>query len=826
MGQALTKKNQNENSYEIYSKSKIANFDKVSSPTQNQKLDYNSELVRAFTLLKNQQYENAIQLIDNLLKRSPNLADAQYLKGLAYLGSNKLEQALYFCQKATQLDKKHSKAMAEIGNIYILNKKYHEALDVFSKLIEMNEKSFEGYFGMAFVSTIINDYEKAETCYEKALQLKEKDKGALLNYGHLQVKQKKYQSALELYFQALKVEPKYLEAIQSICNLFIIEKNYEKLHLFCDQHLENSIPQIRMGLLNCKSQAYFSQKLYDKSINLCKEVLTLDQKNNEALFGIAMSLFNLNQLNQSLDYFQKIIDINPQEIRALKMIVKIHSTLQQYAQLKQFCDQLIAIDYTDYSTYFFRGIAFMQQQNYLQAINDFNQVIMHDQSNFMAIKHKGFCLSMLNMFNQAIQCYDQIINYILDLKEKSILLLEKGVCHLKLEQSVSAKSNFDEAMELDPNNQQLKLKIANIARDNKNYDFSIRLYDELINQNGKIPLYHLEKAQLYEKRQDYLNAKILYDEIIEQNDQNFEYFLKRSKIKIQLQEFEEALQDLFQGLKLDNKQSELYFELGQIYFIQQSFSEAANMFQKACTLNNKIEKYHIKYAIALQMQQANDKAIQHLVFVLQKHPDFDDCRDVLESINSQSTRNKEYIKVFSFILISVIQEGVVNGNQNKQEIQDSIKIMLEKHLKTRIPKINKIFDIVCSLLRNLYNIKIVDSQKDLQKVSYKLYKYNLNNIEKLVKYLIEISKKIAFIQVGNFMQEEVKQVEQIQREIDNLGLQNELNEFKNQIGSAAILDCLDLLRTLMINSNRSQLDLKNKIEEILINDFQLNDGRQ
>ncbi|CAD8164835.1 unnamed protein product [Paramecium pentaurelia] len=814
MGKGLTKNDQSNSSFNVNCKSSLTNFDKLASPTQIQILDYNSQLVKAFNLLKSQQYEHAIKLIDHILVRSPNLADAQYLKGLAYLGLNNLQQALYFCQKATQLDKKHSKAIAEIGNIYILNKKYQDALNVFNKLVEMNERSFEGYFGMAFVLTILNNFEKAQFYYETALQIKQNDKGALLNYGHLKVKQQKYDSALELYQQALEQDQIYLEAISSICNLFMIQKNYENLLEFCDKQLEQQIPQIKIVLLNCKSQAYYSQKLFDKSINLCKEVLTLDSKNFEGLFGIAMSLFNLNYLNQSLEYFQKILNEYPKEIKTLKMIIRIQSTLQQYTQLKEYCDQLIKIDQTDYSTYYFRGIAFMQQQNYQYALDDFNKVVVHDQSNFMAIKHKGFCLSMLKKFNQAIQCYESIFKYILDQKEKSILLYEKGFCHLKLHQNLTAKQNFEEAIEVDSNNYELKLKIANLYRDNKNYDQANKLYNQLINENGKIPIYYIEKAYMCELLQDYVNAKILYDEVITLNNKNCEYYLKRSKINFQLQHFTEAMQDLYQGIKLDDQQSELYFELGQILYIQQNFIEAADMFYKACTLNDNIEKYHIKYSIAMQMLQAENEAIHHLEYVLKKHPDFDDCIDVLESLHTQSCYTKEYIQVFSFIFISFLQEGIIIDNLNKEEIYDQIRDLLEKRLNTKFPKIPNIFQIIFDFMNNQENIKIIHNQKNFKQVLKNLYKNNFNSLEQFVQYIIEVSKKMGSIWTNNSKKVNGMINKEFQKEILKLGLESQFSKFQNKIVCAAIRDCLGLIQIIIINSNGNLSYLKNIIEQI------------
>ncbi|CAK74669.1 unnamed protein product (macronuclear) [Paramecium tetraurelia] len=770
--------------------------------------------IEAFKLLRKQQYEKAIELIDRILLRSPNMAEAQYLKGLAHLGQNNLQQALYFCQMATQLDKQHSKALAEIGNIYILNKKYQEALNVFNKLVEMNEKSFEGYFGMAFVLTRLNNFEKAQCYYETALELKQNDKGVLLNYGHLKVKQQKYDQALELYQRALKQDPGYLEAIQSICNLFMIQKNYENLHEFCDQQLEQQIPQIQIAILNCKSQAYFSQKLFERSINLCNEVLTLDSKNLEGLFGIAMSLFNLNQLNQSLEYFQKIHTQYPKEIKSFKMIIKIQSTLQQYSQLREYCDQLLTIDPTDYSTYFFRGLAFMQQQNYQAALDDFNKVIVHDQSNFMAIKHKGFCLSMLKLYNQAIQCYDQIIKYILEPKQKSMLLFEKGFCHLKLRQNLSAKQNFEEAMEIDFNNQELKLKIANTSRDNKNYEYANKLYNQLITENGNIPLYYIEKAQMCEQTKDYVNAKSVYDELIALNNQNFEFYLKRSKIRIQLKQYTEAIQDLYQGLKLDNQQSELYFELGQLLYFQQDFKEAAEMLQKACTLNDNIEKYHIRYSIALQMQQADDEAIQHLKCVIKKHPDFEDCIDVLESLQQKSCYTKEYIQVFSYILASVLQEGILINNLSKEEIKEQLRNQMEKLLKATYPKNFNIFEMLFELMSNQENLMIIHNKDDLKQVLNNLNKNNFGSIEQCAEYIIEVSKRMASIWTSNSKKVSGLINKEFQREAMKLRLEYPFSKFQHKIVCAAIRDCLGLLFIIIVNSIWQRIQFQKYDREI------------
>ncbi|CAD8066389.1 unnamed protein product [Paramecium sonneborni] len=820
MGSGATKEKNNEVNQIEHHQSSLTSIGKAEGSPNIFTFKNNSQLSKSFGLLKKQQYQEAIETLDKLIEQHPNLADALYFKGLAYLGLNNLEQALYYCKAAAEIDTQHSHALSEMGNIYTLEKKYEEALAIFHKLLEMNEKSFEANFGIGFINLMQNNFEIADSYIQNALKIKKKDKAALLNYGHLLVRQQKFDQGLEYYQQAFHVDPKYPEAINAITNLYLHQKKYDQLFEFLDNIEDQQIPRLKSVVLNCKSQAFYGLKQFDKSMKLCQEILEYDPNNVDSLYGIGMCHYNLNQLHKAMTYFNQIIHEKPFDIKTLKIMAKISQTLKLYYQLSDCCDKIIQQGFGDQQTHFQRGLALMNQKQYSQAIEDFNKSLSIDQQNIKALKNKALCLTQIKDFDQAVLCYDMILKQLKDNSEKSDIFYQKGYCHLIGQQFFSAKTNFDSALQLMPKNEELMLKIGNAYRDNNNIQPATNMYDRLIKMKPNNPRFYIEKAQLLEQQGNYKEAKQLYDQAIVLESDNAKFYIQRAKIRTQIQEFDEAIQDLQQAIKINDQDPELFFELGQLFYIKQNIEQSVVLFSKAINLNENVEKYHLKYAQVLQMQEFDKEAIEHLKNIIAKNPGFDNCKNLLDNLNVSPYSLREYTHVFVYIMICIFCEGMVDENRQIEQVkQESLRYLQEK-LKNGFPNILNLFETIKSLMIKKYEYNLINNSKEMRRILMTLYKNKFDEQNQLVEDIVETAKKIARLKENVLKSEDCNLDNQLQETFLELCQDYNMSQFQSKASGLALQDCVGLITGMLLSYNKilqNKQPLKNQIYEMIKN---------
>ena len=63
------------------------------------------------------------------------------------------------------------------------------------------------------------------------------------------------------------------------------------------------------------------------------------------------------------------------------------------------------------------------------------------------------------------------------------------------------------------------------------------------------------------------------------------------------------------------------------------------------------------------MQDFDKEAIEHLNNVIKKHPEFENCKNLLENLNASPFSLREYTNTFVFILISIFSEGMSDDNR-------------------------------------------------------------------------------------------------------------------------------------------------------------------
>ena len=157
-------------------------IDEYVQAIQINKKDYNSYYKISYLLNDLGKKKEASQMLEELLRKKPEMLDATIL----------------------------------LGDIYCEQERYKEAANIYNDALKYNPVSYELYYNMGIVYTMLNDFKNAKTCYEKAAEI-----NTLLYSGYYSLAQ------ISLIYNDLDEAEKYF--MQSVLDKDVEPKAYYNL---------------------------------------------------------------------------------------------------------------------------------------------------------------------------------------------------------------------------------------------------------------------------------------------------------------------------------------------------------------------------------------------------------------------------------------------------------------------------------------------------------------------------------------------------------------------------------------------------------------------
>ncbi len=174
---------------------------------------------KCFELLNLGEYEKALKVALEAVKRHPDSFDAVLCLGRAYLEMGELKQALKHLRKAEKLAielDEHRDVSYLLGRAYLLTGKVEKALDYYTKQLSLSqlmgdmEGTAEALVALAEVYAGIEEQEKALELLHMALSITPKKKAGNIynNIAIIYSDMKDFEKALEYFQKALEISQK------------------------------------------------------------------------------------------------------------------------------------------------------------------------------------------------------------------------------------------------------------------------------------------------------------------------------------------------------------------------------------------------------------------------------------------------------------------------------------------------------------------------------------------------------------------------------------------------------------------------------------------
>lgn len=234
-----------------------------------------NQLSEARELGLERNFEQAVALVEEIIKDDPDVIDA------------------YFT----------------LGNLYFKEGKFEEALESFFKALERKPDDAFTAINIANSYISMGDFNEAEKFLLSIIDALPPDSQIHFILGNVNNFQKEYDEALKNYKKCLELNPSSASAYNAIGGIYVIQGNLDEAENFLEKAMDLN-PQLRNLHYNL-AQLYEAKDDFQQAIKEYQTELENIPHNFRASFNLSRIYRNLGQSEDELKYLKKTKEINP-----------------------------------------------------------------------------------------------------------------------------------------------------------------------------------------------------------------------------------------------------------------------------------------------------------------------------------------------------------------------------------------------------------------------------------------------------------------------------------------------------------------------------------
>ncbi|MFX1395340.1 MAG: tetratricopeptide repeat protein [Promethearchaeota archaeon] len=392
-------------------------------------------------------------------------------------------------------------SLSRLGRILTIKSDFPEALEKFEKALEIYDQ-IEDLHGKAFTLNNIGlNYEAQQKAvdsykwFEDALKIYEQigdldgKAGCLTSIGLYYRRLAFHEEAIKVYKMALEVNDKVgdlsrktdlLSKLADIYNVLgrmdemieIAEESLKIAELIGDpytivtalknlgnyqekrdnlpeayRNFEEAIKILEKHGLNDSPVAREINMWYHEFLRRQREGVTrLDDETGKYVIE-GSNFMALGQYEEALECYEKILEINKNDIDALYKKGRCLLLLEQYEEALECSDKILEIDINYKAAINQKGVCLLHLKQIDESLKYFNKLLEFDSQDPYALNNKGLCLLILEQYEEALECF----NKILEVDQNNIRAInQKGLCLLYLKHYDESLECFNKLLELNP----------------------------------------------------------------------------------------------------------------------------------------------------------------------------------------------------------------------------------------------------------------------------------------------------------------------------------------------------------------------------------------
>jgi tetratricopeptide (TPR) repeat protein len=230
-----------------------------------------------------------------------------FMLAKAYYGKGKYKPAEHLFYQLSSIDSMNWVYASYLTSIYMLYNRYDEAIDIYRRFLNNDSTNYRYLDKLGFASLKKGDHQYATDLYTKSLSLNEKNLTAIKNLAYLYSANRQSDTAITILTRGIGIDSTDMSLYSMRAQLYYL-KNYNKRAL--DDYLvilssgdSSELYLKRAGIGYCNN---FQPRT---AITYLMQAYRIDSSDYETCSYLGQSYFNLNEMERSIYYYKKVINI-------------------------------------------------------------------------------------------------------------------------------------------------------------------------------------------------------------------------------------------------------------------------------------------------------------------------------------------------------------------------------------------------------------------------------------------------------------------------------------------------------------------------------------
>lgn len=371
---------------------------------------------------------------------------------------------------------------------------------------------------------------------------------------------------------------------------------------------------------------------------------------NDSIYKVAVHAKKQKQWKRAIANFN-IVKNKYQKSEIENEIGSVYLNRGKYKKAMESFDEVLKTDSLNYSATLNKAITSVKLRQYKNAHKYYNKAIELSKQSPVPYLNKGILLTKENEFESSVGYLSKAAELSSgNIKSKSLAFL--GVGYAGIGDTVKAKANLEEAINLKPSAIFPRLELANLAGSNEE---KLAIYDKVLRLNEKSSLAHYYVAKVYQDQKDFGKAEfhirkalelspsdesiisawtdilIVQEKLDEANEVLRKFnqekdtlpttFFFMAKMEVRKKNYNGALSLYNKAIERSgNDYPEAALNKGVILKNQGNLYAAIQSYQHAIQMKNNYAAAHYNLGILFAKQDSTDLAIDHYEKAIQYNP--------------------------------------------------------------------------------------------------------------------------------------------------------------------------------------------------------------
>ncbi len=445
------------------------------------------------------KWDLAEEMLYETLALDSTRLDSYYDLALIYIQNQKSDELISVYQKILSLlETPDTQILLNMADIYIDLGQFENAAEIYRQFIKTeSEVEYKGlgYYGLGFVSDALKDTLSAIENYSRALELVPDMTQARNRLIQLYIESKEWEQALPLCRETIELDSTDLSNWFDITFIYR-QKGDTSLALQTLEEIEY------LFLDNWRFYSYWGYFCMEiENLNLAhqkfEKVIELAPEEPSGWLNSGIALVYLDSLENAQSHFQKVLSIVPEDPTANYYLGSVLVQLAHPEEAIPHLEKAIEVRQDWISAISTLAGIFDQLKKYEESDSLFNKALRLDPDNALINNNYGYSLSergirldeAMEMAQKALKQdpengayldtmgwiyykigeYEKALEYIhrafLIRQESAVLADHLGDVYNKLEMKEEARKAWEQALELDENNQDILEKLNQLTEE-------------------------------------------------------------------------------------------------------------------------------------------------------------------------------------------------------------------------------------------------------------------------------------------------------------------------------------------------------------------------